>query len=187
MIIHMWFAMAVALATAPGVAWPPVQMEGRKSFAAVPDTLAPCRHEDVEGELLCGAIEVWEDRVAAKGRRIMLNIAVLRALDGRQAAEPLFVFVGGPGQAATADVSSNARRFATIRRTRDIVMIDQRGTGRSNPLNCYLGTPRSAVGALVASEPSLGLITACRRNLERTANLRLYTTQSRMISHSGCS
>lgn len=138
--------------------------------------LAPCRIESVAGEALCGSVEVPEDRVRRTGRRIALNLVVLKATGPDPAPDPLFVFVGGPGQAATADAADDARRFAAIRRSRDIVLIDQRGTGRSNPLACRLETPAIAIGALVAGEMSSDLVSRCRRALEGAADLRLYTT-----------
>ena len=47
--------------------------------------------------------------------------------------------VGGPGQAATEVYPNAAYLFEEINRTRDIVLVDQRGTGKSNPLECKNG------------------------------------------------
>ena len=81
-----------------------------------------------------------EDREARAGRKIRLNIVVLPATDPTPAPDPVFVLVGGPGQAATS-VVAGARfgRWATVRKKRDLVFVDQRGTGKSNPLHCDVG------------------------------------------------
>ncbi len=63
-------------------------------------------------------------------------MAVIASLDRRGAADPLFILAGGPGQAATDFYALVAPAFARVQRERDIVLVDQRGTGGSNALNC---------------------------------------------------
>lgn len=174
---NAWTLVATMVPWAvPALAIPATQSQAAQVATVPAKGMSSCLFKDVAGEVLCGTVDVREDRTRGAGRRIALNVAVLKARGTGPALEPLFIFVGGPGQAATADVSSNARRFATIRASRDIVMIDQRGTGRSNPLKCSFGTPVTAVRALVAGELPLDFVTNCRRNLERSADLRFYTT-----------
>lgn len=86
----------------------------------------------------CGTLEVPEDRAAPKGRKLGLHVAVIPAL--RTSAEPdaLFILSGGPGQAASDFYLAMAPAFSRIRRDRDIVVVDQRGTGRSDKLDCPL-------------------------------------------------
>ncbi len=55
--------------------------------------------------------------------------------------DPLVILAGGPGQAAS-QLAPFAARLTDVRRTRDIVLIDQRGTGRSNALDCAALRPR---------------------------------------------
>jgi pimeloyl-ACP methyl ester carboxylesterase len=136
--------------------------------------LNSCRIPDVEGEARCGTYEVFENRGAKRGRRIPLKLVVLPALGPESAPDALFILAGGPGQAATDNAEFYARTFARVRRERDIVMIDQRGTGGSNPLNCdlYGASTRGHLGDLLPVEA----IRACRAEWERRADLRLYTT-----------
>jgi hypothetical protein len=96
--------------------------------------LRPCRVSGVDEEAHCGAHEVYEDRGARQGRVIGLNVVVLPARNGRS-LDPVFVFVlqGGPGQAATSLPDFYARTFAALRGERVVVLVDQRGTGKSNP------------------------------------------------------
>ncbi len=84
----------------------------------------------------CGALRVAEDPTQPSGRRIELRVAVVPALNRRAEAAPLFLLAGGPGQAASDLYVSYAGAFARINRNHDIVLVDQRGTGRSAPLAC---------------------------------------------------
>jgi len=70
------------------------------------------------------------------GTTIDLSVAVVPALNRRATAAPLFLLAGGPGQGATAMYTSYAGAFARVNRNHDIVLIDQRGTGKSAPLPC---------------------------------------------------
>ena len=84
----------------------------------------------------CGVLKVPEDRARPTGAAIDLSIAVVPALNRRAAAAPLFLLAGGPGQGATAMYTSLAAAFGRVNRNHDIVLVDQRGTGRSAPLVC---------------------------------------------------
>ena len=103
------------------------------------DALRPCRLLNPLGTnslpARCGRLVVPENPSAPNGTRLRLRYAIVRALDGRHAT-PLFVLAGGPGQAATALYASAAPAFAWVHRHRDIVLLDQRGTGESAPLAC---------------------------------------------------
>src|SRR5690606_27782916 len=70
------------------------------------------------------------------GKQIRLHVAVIPSLRLEPAGDPLFVLSGGPGQAAGDFYISIAPALARVRRDRDIVVVDQRGTGRSNRLDC---------------------------------------------------
>jgi pimeloyl-ACP methyl ester carboxylesterase len=84
----------------------------------------------------CGVLTVPEDRAAPGGATIDLSVAVVPALNRRAAAAPLFLLAGGPGQSAMAMYTSLAAAFARVNRNHDIVLVDQRGTGKSAPLSC---------------------------------------------------
>ena len=84
----------------------------------------------------CGILRVAEDRSHLRIPTIELNLAVVPALNRRSAAAPLFLLAGGPGQSAIALYAGFAGAFARINRNHDIVMLDQRGTGKSAPLDC---------------------------------------------------
>jgi len=84
----------------------------------------------------CGTLAVPEDPDAPAGRQIDLFVAVVPALNRRAAAAPLFLLAGGPGQSAADLYASYPGAFARANRNHDIVLVDQRGTGRSEPLVC---------------------------------------------------
>jgi pimeloyl-ACP methyl ester carboxylesterase len=142
--------------------------------------LAPCTVEGATGDVQCGRHRVWEDRAAKKGRQIDLNIIVLRATESPREPDPLVVLGGGPGQAPSSLVSFFATTFAEVRKRRDIVLVDLRGTGKSHPLTCpELATPLPS-GRLDDNWVSPDGVWRCRERLERDANLRLYTTEIAM-------
>jgi pimeloyl-ACP methyl ester carboxylesterase len=63
-------------------------------------------------------------------------VAVVPALNRRSTAAPLFLLAGGPGQSAVQSYVATASAFARINRNHAIVLLDQRGTGKSSPLSC---------------------------------------------------
>jgi len=85
---------------------------------------------------LCGRISVYEDRQSRTGRQIELNVAVIPAISRNPAEDPLIFLTGGPGQAATESYLSLSFAFDRINQKREIILVDQRGTGKSNPLVC---------------------------------------------------
>jgi len=68
-----------------------------------------------------------------------------------------------------------APRYAKIREHRDLVFVDQRGTGGSNPLNCDFFNP-SELRSYLGEYFPLAEVRRCRQQLEPKANLELYTT-----------
>jgi len=95
-----------------------------------------CRVAGIDIAIDCGAIEVFENRAANAGRRIEIHFAVLRARSDRKKPDPLFILAGGPGQSAIQVAPMLQGLARKINRERDIVFIDQRGTGESNALKC---------------------------------------------------
>jgi len=103
--------------------------------------LEPCSPE-IEGQkdlaelnALCGEYEVSENRETNEGRKITLNVAVIPSL-AKAKPDPIFLLAGGPGQAATENPWMIMPWVKKLRTYRDIVLVDQRGTGSSNPLDC---------------------------------------------------
>lgn len=108
--------------------------------------LEPCHIKDFEEEVLCGILKVPENRASRTGRTIDLHVAVLPALRPESAPDPLFILAGGPGQGARSYAPFVQSAFKEVRRARDVVLVDVRGTGASNPLDCNLGDPLEFLG-----------------------------------------
>jgi pimeloyl-ACP methyl ester carboxylesterase len=137
--------------------------------------LKPCRVEGSTEELRCGTYSVWENRETRSGRKIELGIIVIPALSPTPAPDPVFLFAGGPGDAATNGAAGTASD-RQLRASRDIVMVDQRGTGRSHRLSCQV--PRDPANVQGYFEPTLppDAMRECRAELEKNADLTQYTT-----------
>lgn len=137
--------------------------------------LKPCRIQSIQEDALCGAYEVFEDREAKRGRKISLNVAVLPALGPDPAPDPIFYLSGGPGSAAVEQAGAAVFLLAKARRDRAIVLVDQRGTGGSNPLRCQVPAASETQRYLsdLMSPETAG---ECRKELEKRADLTLYTT-----------
>ncbi len=102
--------------------------------------LTDCRLPKVAQAVQCGTLEVPENRERPQGRRLSIFVAVLPANTLTPKPDPVVLLAGGPGQAAST-LGPFALQLTAIRRTRDIVLIDQRGTGRSSPLDCAAFAP----------------------------------------------
>ncbi|MGZ5031740.1 MAG: alpha/beta hydrolase [Usitatibacter sp.] len=98
--------------------------------------LADCRLPGVETLAQCGTFEVWENRDTRSGRRLALNLAVVPARLRAKERDPIVIMAGGPGQGAVALAAQVMPLFARLNDSRDVVFLDQRGTGSSNPLDC---------------------------------------------------
>jgi len=138
-------------------------------------TLTDCEVEGIPGKQKCGTYEVYENRATKAGRKISLNIVVYPATGEKREPDPVFYFAGGPGSAATEDALGFAPEFSKIREHRDLVFVDQRGTGKSHPLDCKFynsDDPQSYLGYFFPLED----VRKCRAELEPKADLKLYTT-----------
>lgn len=158
----LWLTVLVALLAL---------MAGAVSGVAAELALEPCHLDGLAEQVLCGQLEVPEDRVRSGGRQITLHFAVLPALSREVAADPLFLLAGGPGQGARS-YARLAGALRGVRRHRDLVLLDQRGTGASHPLDCPLpaGDPTlAATGELPAQ-----VLDDCLAGLD--ADPRFYTS-----------
>ena len=97
----------------------------------------------VEQNSQCGTFAVKENPQDQNSILISLNVLLLPAVNPTPEADPLFIVAGGPGQSAVTVAESIHWIFNDIRKSRDIVFVDQRGTGKSNPLDCELETEAS--------------------------------------------
>lgn len=99
-------------------------------------TLQNCHIKGIRQQVQCGTLALPENYANPEGVKIDVNFVVLPAIDSSQENLPFMFLAGGPGQAATELASQIYRGFNEIRKTRDLILIDQRGTGKSHPLQC---------------------------------------------------
>ena len=121
---------------------------------------------------LCGTLEVLENRADPGGRSIELAWAVIEARTANPEADPVFFLAGGPGQSARDIAPLMANALSDVNRTRDLIFLDQRGTGGSNALECDFGEETFITEADL--EQINDLLRECHRKLD--ADVRHYTT-----------
>jgi pimeloyl-ACP methyl ester carboxylesterase len=129
------------------------------------------------GDATCGTMEVYENRDTMAGRQISLDVIVLPALGPKSQHEPdpLFLFMGGPGGAISSSARLSIIKLGPLREKRQIVLVDQRGTGRSTPLACNSFRRVDPQSALAEILP-INQVRACREELEKDHDLAYYTT-----------
>lgn len=157
----------VAMATTATAA----SADSRPSPAA---SLAPCTLPGVAHPARCGSIEVPENPDKPDGRQLSLNIVVLPARNGHALPDPVAFLSGGPGQAATSDPAHLSTILAGINEERDLLLLDQRGTGKSAPLRCPLVDAADTAPNLRDIFPPAA-IKRCIKALSATADLTQYS------------
>lgn len=155
--------------------------------------LAPCKPFGSGRVVHCGVLEVPEDPAAQGGRMIPLHFVVAFATGADPLPDPLFLLDGGPGVGKATIAGFSLGGDPELERDRDLVFVDVRGTGASNPLSCvgFRGDPFDAWTFLRSPGAYLSLLSAqhyledpydaeamaaCRRQLETRADLTRYTT-----------
>jgi pimeloyl-ACP methyl ester carboxylesterase len=128
-----------------------------------------------QAEAQCGSVAVPEDWADPAGQQISLKIAVAEAVSRTPRADAVFVLAGGPGQSITEVYPLLTEALAPLGQDRDIVLVDQRGTGGSNPLRCTEPEPLDTALALPVEE-QVARLQACPGRLD--ADPRHYTTLS---------
>ena len=103
-----------------------------------------------------------------------IHVAVVPAASGKALRDPIVVLMGGPGEDAISAAEIYAAQFAPLLAERDLLLVDQRGTGSSAPLNCELFHPDRASDNLHDFFPRAA-IESCRSRLQSVADLTRYT------------
>ena len=125
-------------------------------------------------EAQCATYSVAEDRGKPDGRKIALNVAWLPpSSESDVAPDPVFFLAGGPGQSAVETYPGLDPVFEEVRKHRHVILVDQRGTGKSNLLSCELDDDASAEPS---PEAAAAEAAKCAAALSKKADLRHYTT-----------
>lgn len=133
----------------------------------------PMKLRSIEAE--CAEISVLESD-AAGSRRITLSVARIPAINRSKQTDPIVLLAGGPGQGAQLAFTATSPTFARAKRDRDILLIDQRGTGRSNLLSCAVETRTMSEALAVDATAFVRVNESCLERLRATNDLAAYTT-----------
>jgi pimeloyl-ACP methyl ester carboxylesterase len=135
-----------------------------------------CTAAGLAGTARCGTFRVLEDRARPDGRTIDVGFVILGATDSSaRSADAIILLPGGPGETFTDRAVPSSSALLPLRRTRDVLLVDVRGVGRSHALDCDTGYPggfRSRFGTVFPLDHAA----ACRDALSRRADLSQYTT-----------
>lgn len=135
--------------------------------------LTPCRLPGAERAALCGTLERPADPANPQGATIAIAVAVLPARQPSR-RHPLYFFAGGPGQGAIAGYAPLLAAFDDIGRERDLVLVDQRGTGSSSPLECEPEIEKS-LGERLVEKVDTDLLARCLAGYEHDPRLFVTT------------
>lgn len=146
--------------------------------------LRPCElaqsHSGLSTAAWCAPFQVPEDRANPQGRKIALRLAVVRSSAQVPADDMLAFIAGGPGQSATESYPAIAAAMAPLLAHRNLLLLDQRGTGGSHPLSCRDDEPGVPGGAEEAhgfdAEAVRRETRHCLDQLSQDADVRFYTT-----------
>lgn len=143
---------------------------GAAPTAALP--LEECRIDSGTQAARCGWVSLPEDPDAPGGSTVRVRVVIVPSLRVQPEPDPLVILAGGPGQGANDLYAAVGAAFARIRRNRDIVLIDQRGTGESNRLDCTL--PDETDFVAVNPDALQQQAAACLKDM--SGDPRFYTT-----------
>ena len=143
-----------------------------RTEAADPAVLAPCTIEGLDRRARCGVFEVAENPRRPKGRTIGIHAVVVSAA-GPARSDPVVVLMGGPGEDAISVAREFADMLSALLADRDLLFIDQRGTGRSGALRCNLYSAADPATSLRDLFPA-NAVRECASQLAARADLTQY-------------
>ena len=146
--------------------------------APAPLALHTCRLTGLDHDAQCGVLKRPLDPARPGGTQIDLHVVVIPALARQKLPDPILFFAGGPGQSAIGLAGTIEHLASRLGARRDLVLIDQRGTGHSAPLQCDVPAPDEAVGRALDRSRQVAALDACRAKLQKLpwGDLRFYTT-----------
>ncbi len=118
--------------------WEPLLMLAILAFtsgAQANQLLTPCHLQGVDDQLMCGTLARPLSADASQDT-IDIHFAVIPSIKRNTNQQAIMAFAGGPGQSALEAAAIFERSLRFIRETHDIILVDQRGTGKSHPLLC---------------------------------------------------
>ena len=133
------------------------------------------KHSAATTAAFCAPFEVPENRAEPNGRRIALKLALIRSTEAPD--DDFIVFLaGGPGQSAVNAWPQVAASLEPARKRRHVLLLDQRGTGGSNALDCKIGVENPDEVPSLDTALVIERTRACLDELSKKADARYYTT-----------
>ncbi len=133
-------------------------------------------HKESNSVLIQGYFLVPENRTTYRGRSIKIGMIILPAQSENPSPDPVFILHGGPGAAATKFFHQQVKGW--IRKKRDVVLIDQRGTGSSNRLQVWLPGGNDNLQGYFESRFQPKIYKKALPRLKKRADLKQYTTNN---------
>jgi pimeloyl-ACP methyl ester carboxylesterase len=137
------------------------------------------KHSGATTSAFCAPFSVPEDRDGTTRRRLALRLALIKS-DAVAADSDIVVFLaGGPGQSAVDTWPQVAPAFAPLLAHHHVLLLDQRGTGGSNVLECKSDdADKDESGAATGfdSAKAKQRTRECLDQVSRHADPRFYTT-----------
>jgi len=123
----------------------------------------------------CGTLLVKENPADAQSREISLQILRLPAISPAPKQDPLFLIQGGPGGSSIDMAAMIYGAFADVRKNRDLIFVDQRGTGKSNAMQCdQLQDSAQLLPEFEQTTKTLQLVKSCAEKYQQ--QVPFYTT-----------
>ena len=176
----LWALVALAGAVAAQADAPPAPVNvSYGSLVFTPCTLSQVGQAQTV-PARCATLRVPEDRSSANGRKIELAIAWVPSTAKSPARDPVVLLAGGPGQSALEAFPAVYPAFREILRQRHVLLVDQRGVGRSNPLVCPATLNEEALRSLdtAGADEARRLTADCLHELGPERRCRAYTTSA---------
>jgi pimeloyl-ACP methyl ester carboxylesterase len=156
--------------------WTVAMTFATQGFAQATPTKA-CRVPGFSNEVQCGKIERALNPAQPDGPKVDIHYVVVPAMARNKQPDAVLVLAGGPGQSAIGIAAAVMPRLRRLNNRRDLVFIDQRGTGRSAPLQC---PDESSLPLAQAMDPAQQLqrLRLCSQALAKLpyGDLRFFTT-----------
>ena len=143
-------------------------------IAATADKLSSCKLPGVTRAAKCGVVEVPENWDQPGGRKLSIAVAVIPAEQPGSHNDPLVPLMGGPSEPAISAAAYNFGQAGSLVRDRDLLLVDQRGSGKSSALPCRLFDPKNP-GASLRDVFPVGGLERCVKELSSRADLTQYT------------
>jgi len=149
--------------------------------AAQAQALTECRVAGIRNSVQCGVVQRALDPARPDGPKIAVHYVVVPAMARRKLPDPVFLLAGGPGQAAIGVGPQAFGLFSRLNNRRDIVFVDQRGTGQSAPLECA-DAKRERLSDQAGPDQQVALMMQCKAALlklpyiKAEADLGFFTT-----------